>query len=117
MTACPETGSEEAGLQGARDTDLPETPETRPSRSSSRRSGAGGAQAVGDRCAAAGFGAIFENARRDAGGVVLWVRLDFPGAVTEIVAFLFRPASLAQRAKLGRLPIEKRRTSFAPSPP
>ena len=114
MTACPETGSEEAGLQGARDTDLPETPETRPDRSSSRR---GGAQTAADRCAAAGFGAIFENARRDAGEVVLWVRLDFPGAVAEIVAFLFRPTSLAQRAKLGRLPIEKRRTSFAPSPP
>ena len=89
-------------------------PETRPDRSSSRR---GGAQAVADRCAAAEFAAISENARRDTGEVVLWVKLDFPGVVTEIVAFLFRPASLAQRAKLGRLPIEKRRTSFAPSPP
>lgn len=82
--------------------------------SSSRR---GGAQAVGDRCVAAGFGAIFENARRDTGEAILWVKLDFPGAVTELVAFLFRPASLAQRAKLGRPSIEKRRTSFASSPP
>ena len=32
-------------------------------------------------------GAIFENARRETGEVFLSVKLDFPGAVTELVAF------------------------------
>ena len=36
-------------------------------------------------------GAVFENARRETGEVFLSVKLDFPIAVTELVAFPPRP--------------------------
>jgi hypothetical protein len=36
-------------------------------------------------------GAIFENARRETGEITFSVKLDFPVAVTELVAFPPRP--------------------------
>lgn len=41
-------------------------------------------------------GAIFENARRETGEVFLSVKLDFPVAVTELVAFPPRPEDDAE---------------------
>ena len=36
-------------------------------------------------------GAVFENTRRDTGETFLSIKLDFPVAVTELVAFLPKP--------------------------